>query len=71
MVRARMVEEFSARERSAVIGNSLRVLQLKELSLAQKEGDSFHVQGLADPLGDGAQQRFGFGETARLFRKVY
>ena len=51
--------------------NSLRILQLKELSLAQKEGDALHMQGLADALGDGPQQGLGFGEAARLLGEVY
>ena len=64
------MEEFSGRETSIGAGNSLRILQLKELSLAQQEGDPLHVQRLADALGDGAQQGLGFGEAARLLGKL-
>ncbi len=66
-----MVEEFSARETSIVAGIPCAYCRLKELSLAQKEGDPLHVQGLADALGDGPQQGLGFGEAARLFGEVH
>jgi hypothetical protein len=70
MARARMVEEFSARETSMVSGIPCAYCRLKEISPAQQEGDPLHVQGLADALGDGPQQGLGFGEAARLLGKL-
>ncbi len=52
------------------IRGSLGILQLKELSLAQQEGDSLYMERLADALGDGSQQGFRLGEGPRLFGEI-
>jgi len=65
MAKARMAKSCR-QENVGRIRHSLRYRIAKEISLAEQERDSLHVQRLADALGDGTEQGIGFCEGARL-----